>query len=409
LITFVLGFLLILIAIAILAPPSQALPFLPLTLILPFGNLPLHSYFGVLTASTVFLCIILSKVLFESIVRDLPLNKLGSLAFINSVCVVIIALGPVHSINPLRSTGIGLAIIVNFYFIQSLRIDTTTSSQLVKILRILTISLSIYAVLEFIAKKNWLYGELYASANVSVVQEWSVYRVTTLIGHPLSNATVFGCVSLYFFLTWISTNSKNDLIAFGLPAFALGLTAARGSIILYLLCIAIILIFFPGVHQRAGRYSRIIATVNVFIFGLFILFRGIEQYRFNTKEGSESTQARLLLLKRASEIIPSNPFGFGPGTAQEYFKSNSNTKLIVENSLFELFLGFGVIGGTIICLSTAIVLFKFFRLRSFSAVPFLFVLTSSFTYNFLEGNRSGYALFGLLYLLKDFKPNALYR
>jgi hypothetical protein len=54
-------------------------------------------------------------------------------------------------------------------------------------------------------------------------------------------------------------------------------------------------------------------------------------------------------------------------------------------------------------------LFKFFRLRSFSAVPFLFVLTSSFTYNFLEGNRSGYALFGLLYLLKDFKPNALYR
>jgi hypothetical protein len=406
LIAVVLGMFAIVIAIAILVPPNKALPFLPLTLVFPFGNFPLHPYFGVLTASTIFLFIILCKVLFISIVHNLPYGNIGILALINFACVVIIAFGPLHSINPLRSTGIGLAMIANFYWIQTLNLDVSAAYKLVQILRAFIISVSIFAVIEFFLKRNLLYGDLYSNASVSILQEWSVYRVTTLLGHPLSNATIFGCFSLFFFLNWISTNAKRDFIAFLSPAIALGLTAARGSIVAYGICISTIILFFPGSHKRAGRYTRILATINMSLLGLFILIRGIEQFRFNSSEGTVSTKARLLLIQRVFEIIPSSPFGFGPGTAQEYFKTNSNTKLIVENSLFEILLGFGIFGGILVFLSVAIVLFGLFHHRSISSVPFLFFLTSTMSYNFVEGNRSGYVVFGILYLLRNFKAGA---
>jgi hypothetical protein len=407
--SLVLGLFAILIVISIVTPTYKAIPLLPLTLVFPFGNLPVHPYFGVLTVSTIFLFIIIGKVLLGSIIRDTPHNGLGVLAFVNAVCVLIVALGPVHSINPLRSTGIGLAMIINFYFIQTLSIDDSTSWQLVKILRVFVISLSMFAILEYILKSNFLYGKLYASANVSIIQEWSVYRVTTLLGHPLSNATVFGCFSLLFFIIWISTNSRSDFVAFLLPAVGLGLTAARGSIVSYAICLSIIILFFPGAKERSGRYTRILATMTITMLAIFILIRGIEQFRFTSTEGTESTKARLLLIKRVTQIIPSNPFGFGPGTAQEYFTTNSNTKLIVENSIFEILLGFGIIGGSIICISVALMLIKLLREKSLTVVPFFFFLTSTASYNFLEGNRNGYAVFGILYLLKDFRKQSLLR
>jgi hypothetical protein len=294
--------------------------------------------------------------------------------------------------------------VANFYLIQQFNLDGATVERIVKVMRVLTVLLSVYAIIEYLLKQNLLYGSAFQSASVGISQEWSVYRITTLIGHPLSNATFFGIASLLYFLIWISSGQRKDFLVFFVSAISLGLTAARGSILIYGFCLSIIILIFPGGAKRSGRFTRLFATLNISILGIFVLLRGIESLRFSSLEGSQSTTARILLIERAIKIIPSNVFGFGPGTAQEYFTLNSNTRLIVENSIFEILLGFGIIGGLIIGASVLRILIQFISQGSISAFPFIFLILSSTTYNFVEGNRNGYVLFSLLYLIRGYRP-----
>jgi O-antigen ligase len=263
--------------------------------------------------------------------------------------------------------------------------------------------LALFAIAEYVLHANPLLGHLYERAPFPVLQHWSTYRVTTLLGHPLNNALFFAAASVAAFSIYVESRRPHHLFAFLLAFAAVFLTGSRGALYLTPVGItAVVAMQLKAGHLSVRRLGRLalLAAVGVSVaIGLYSQTVGL---RSDSMEARASTQVRYRALGASVHAARDHGFlGSGPGTSnsarEESTQNPGDAGLVIENSYLQLLVSIGLPGLlSVAALFGALVWFGY-RLDNVAAAgAFLMLGLVIGTYNFIEGVRPDLLLLGLL-------------
>jgi O-antigen ligase len=221
---------------------------------------------------------------------------------------------------------------------------------LLKVMRVVTLGLAVFAIVEYTQMWN-PFAHSYMIGGQVIGQRWSVYRVQTLLGHPLMNAVFFAVTSTMFLAAAVNFRGRRDWGLAALSLLALWATGSRGGLLALAIGITVFVlavIFARGASVGTRSAVLLGATLGA---GLVATF-GWPTVR-NSGEGAESMSYRLDVLERGLTLWRESPWlGTGPGTSQQALEG-SGTHLVVESSAVQLLISVGllgllVIGGTIV-------------------------------------------------------------
>jgi hypothetical protein len=266
----------------------------------------------------------------------------------------------------------------------------------------LTIStlLGLYALIEgFLLHRNVLFARLFEHESWWTSQEHSAsYRVTTLLGHPLVNGTVFSAAAVLAASDFLCRSSRPRL-ALARIAILIGATMAthsRGAALALGVGLIIVIFFTRAGRVRANR--RLVLTI-CSILGAAALIYGL-QARDESKHGQESAEVRVAVIKRASETVRKlEPFGAGPGESDYYrtVKHLPGSTIDLENSYAELAVSLGLPG--LLLAAALLIAIAVAGLRNpltvGEAAVFAAILVDVGTFNALEGHPVVLVLIGL--------------
>ena len=264
----------------------------------------------------------------------------------------------------------------------------------------LSVALSLYAFAEAIAQSNPVYGDDYQQT--ALTQVWAVYRITTTLGHPLSNslfyavsaAWTFGLVVAGRHVRWAAPAATAAFIALLLTASLSGLIAIAAGCLGVILCAA----------TRPDRdIRRLLACGIVLSVALMIGFAAPlspVHTRQQSTESHGSKEYRSNLLGRVRAAAARTDFvGNGPGTADGAAYAVDKVGLPLENGWGQLLVSLGVLGTTLTAALFAAVGWTALRARQFGALAALGTYTvAAAGFNWFEGNAPGIALLGLICL-----------
>lgn len=176
--------------------------------------------------------------------------------------------------------------------------------------------LGTFAMIEsFILQSNPIAGVLFAGSGLSG-DNWSVYRATTTLGHPLTNGMYFSISCGLALFEFTRGRSRWHLLAASLSLGGAVASGSRGSVLAVLLTIVIALL--PT--RPALRPEVRVAGRKVLLLLLLILGAGtavvVLSARVASSEGSESSAFRVAEIPVALDAMRDGPpFGLGPGVA----------------------------------------------------------------------------------------------
>jgi len=264
-----------------------------------------------------------------------------------------------------------------------------------------TTALGIYAVLEgFILHRNVLFGPLFEHASWWVGQQHSAsYRVSTLLGHPLINGTVFSAAAVLAASELVQKPRRSGIALVRLMIL-IGATAAthsRGASIALIVGLLVVISFSRD--RGEGQGTRRLVLVVGSILGATLLIYGL-QARDESQQGQQSAAVRAAVAKRASEALHGlEPFGAGPGESDYYrtVRRLPGWKIDLENSYAELAVSLGPIGLSLaVALLIAIVVVGLqSALVTGEAAALLTILVAIAGFNAIEGHVVVLVLIGL--------------
>lgn len=205
--------------------------------------------------------------------------------------------------------------------------------------------LAVYAVVEGLAlHKNPLMDSLYMRATPPLLQVWSHYRVTTLMGHPLINSVAFAVFAVLALNRVLTTRGTllwplSQLVLFSV---AEALTETRTGLI----AVAVGALVLLAVRLwRYGLQSRL-ALVGMLISVVFAAFAGPVAARFESQEGAGSATIHWASLSVSYQAIQGRYLeGVGAGEAEASRKLPGGSQPApLESSYAEIFVGSGVVG-----------------------------------------------------------------
>jgi O-antigen ligase len=253
---------------------------------------------------------------------------------------------------------------------------------------VLAAVLAVFAVIEFVMHANPVYGELYARGEYPLVQNWSVYRVTTTLGHPLTNGLFFAMSCGLAFGEYWRTGRLPLFALAALSGVGLTLTASRGSLLaagaagLAVMACGLLVL-------RAGRRGLRLLIALIAVAGLVAIAQtDILRDRNSSAEGQVSTSDRSAAFDVAMGTAEDTHWlGTGPGTSNPATRGDVSNGLIIESSyLFVLLLG-----------TSGVAAYRRGRAGELGALCAYAVAAAGF--NLLEANRPAHVLLGLALLL----------
>ena len=266
---------------------------------------------------------------------------------------------------------------------------------------VLASTLALYAMVEFALQANPLFDPLYARAPFPVVQNWSVYRVTTTLGHPLTNSLFF---SLSFALAlgdYFSTRRPLVLSVSALSAIGLALTASRGGLVAAAAGAVAVIACALLVMGRGGRFAKWSIAVIAAVGLIAMTQAGVLQDRSSSREAQVSSADRSAALDVAIRVSgDAHWLGTGPGTSNPATRDFVANSLIIENSYLQLLISVGIPGLALFLALLAVsclVAFRHGRAGPLGALVAYAVAAGGF--NFLEANRPAHVLLGLVLVL----------
>jgi hypothetical protein len=209
----------------------------------------------------------------------------------------------------------------------------------------LATALACYAIVEaFVLKSNPIYGSLYARAPTPLVQHWAVYRATTLMGHPLVNATVFAAALVLAAAYMLKGHGKLyvDVLRVVLLVLGLAATQSRAGFIAAAVGIVFVVMFQRG-PGLGGRKALLVALGAVALTALAVALSA----RNNSIEGRESTAVREGLVKQTRNAMAgTSVLGAGPNEVEAWrlAQHSRETKLPLESSFADLAVSIGIPG-----------------------------------------------------------------
>lgn len=256
-----------------------------------------------------------------------------------------------------------------------------------------TTFLGVYALIEgFFLHSNPLFGGLFIHTVWWPRLHFNAsYRVTTLLGHPLVNGTVFSAAAV---LAASSIVKKHDtplvaLLRFGILTGAVLVTHSRGPAVALAIGVAVVIVF-EG-RQRQGYSIRRLVLVISAIAGLAFVAIGLEA-RDESRQGRTSAESRVDVIPHTIETLHHvGPFGAGPGESGSYRTSLNlpGSHVALENSYAQLAVSLGPIGLLIVLALLGSVIVAGLRVESMvgEAATLLTILVAIAGYNAIEEHR----------------------
>lgn len=301
------------------------------------------------------------------------------------------------SLNPVRSL-LWVAVFLGACVLPAIRggrVDERTVPALLRTWLGMGAALSLVAMIESIARFNPL------DRYYSIDQHWSVYRVTTLLGHPLMNGTFFaitGCLALFTALR-PGRNRAFATVTFLLSSFAAALTASRSGVLALVVGLTAGLLIL--LWSRRVSLGPKLAGIGL---GALVVVVVPNLPAFSARTGSAEAVASTLyrndVVKLTYRLFVQRPLhGGGPGTSG-MLADQAGASLPLESGILGSLVSLGVVG----CLAlTVFLLFlaaQAVRCRRLDAVAGLVAfLVAGAAFPLWESNPGAWALLGLLGLI----------
>lgn len=308
-----------------------------------------------------------------------------------------LALGVMLSPNTMTSLGWSLAFLLSLWLpLLFLALIPEARAPLVTSWVALGALLGAFAIVERILSYNPLFDWAYHSASFPLTQHWHMYRVTTTLGHPLTNGAFFVTSFALALASWVRHPRPLLLPATLLSAVGVVLTGSRGAFA-GLLVAGLCIVAFRAqtlLPRRAAVALALLVTLGS--AGAIYLTA-----RTSSAEAEASAAYRTTALATGLDLASDAPiFGHGPGLAAELDASRAPNGAVVrtlENSWLELAVAVGWPGMLLgVGLAGAALLAGARRRGSALFSAFCGYLVVSASFNLFEGNRPALLLFGLL-------------
>ncbi|WP_182046035.1 O-antigen ligase family protein [Curtobacterium sp. ME26] len=317
--------------------------------------------------------------------------------------LVWLTVGAITSISLVRSAGWSTSLVVLVLVpllsrsLSEREVRRTTTTWIV-----LVVGLTGFGVVERLLESNPLYGTLFLSGEYPILQHWSSYRITTTLGHPLSNSLFFAIGVTLALGRYVHEGSRRSLLGAAFGLVGLLLTVSRGGLIAVAVGAAVVL-SAPSTREDVGRSGhgtsrrRALGLLTLVAGGLMILASPEFQERQQSWSGIASAQQRgeigPVVLRAAASM---HWLGSGPGTSNGLLQA-LGTPEIVENSYYQLLLSLGLPGLSLFVGLIATVLCLGLQRRAGAAVGALAALCVAVGgFNWIEADRPSMLYLGLL-------------
>jgi hypothetical protein len=257
--------------------------------------------------------------------------------------------------------------------------------------------ISTFGIIEYITKVN-MFTEFFSLAPSPVTQKWGDYRILTMVGHPLVNATflaISGTASLSSYLRW---NYRPSLLILAMSSVALVFTQSRTGIAALAAGVGLALIG----SARGKNRGRIVGAVMLLATAMLI-FLQIENpllQRNSSVEGQGSSELRFAYL----EVLPglmeaASVWGTGAGLSDSALEKVGGyaSGYPIESSAIQLLVSLGTVGTLVFVSAVGGVLILSLRRGAFVA-PSMFAayVVAASGFNLFEAFPALIAIPGIL-------------
>lgn len=245
---------------------------------------------------------------------------------------------------------------------------------------------------------------IYRAANSPLYQAWSVYRITTTLGHPLMNGLFFAIAATMAVMVAADSSRPRGTrrvaaACAGAAGVAVTLTVSRSAILG--LIIGLIVGFLVIVMSRTYRLGAKVALAIAGAVAAVAAWNSpLIAARSASAEGSGSAQYRSQVLDQAAQAMSvDNYLGSGAATSAFRYQSIGATR-IVENSWVQIPVSLGVVGAALVGLLLIGLLFAAARRRRPEAAAGLaaFIVVAA-GFDVIDSNPTALALLGFLVVL----------
>jgi hypothetical protein len=258
--------------------------------------------------------------------------------------------------------------------------------------------LGAYAAVEFLIHRNPLLESLYSRGSTPLVQDWDVYRVTTTLGHPLTNGTFFAIATMLGIGLVVRRPSRWMILATVLSGVGLIGSASRGPMLALAAGLVLTGLFVAFRRRRSISLRALLAAVALIAVlavpgGIYI------SERSGGQEAAGSTLTRDVTYEAGIELAKAHwQTGGGPGMTDILKRELPTGQAArgVESSAFELLISLGLPGFLLATWLMLAVGFSALKNRPELAGCLIVYTVAAATFNLLEANRPALMLWGVL-------------
>ena len=235
-----------------------------------------------------------------------------------------------------------------------------------------------------------------------LTQTWAVYRITTTLGHPLSNSLFFITVAALGFGIALTHRDRFALLSSVLSAVAATLTGSFSSAVVA--AVAGVLVLGASALKRSAKPGRIAVFALCLAAGVVLSVKGPISpvaERHTSTEAQGSTAYRSGLVTRVRDAASQTHYiGSGPGTTGRFTRALDGNPLPIENGWAELLISTGAVGvGLMVLLfaGTGLHALRWGQAGPLGALAAYALAAGSL--NWFEGDKPGLGLIGALLIL----------
>ena len=235
-----------------------------------------------------------------------------------------------------------------------------------------------------------------------LTQTWAVYRITTTLGHPLSNSLFFVMVASLGFGLALTHRDRFALLSSILAAVAATLTGSFSSAVVA--AVAGVLILLASALNRSAKPARIAVFALCLAAGVVVSVKTpispvADRHASTEAQGSTAYRSGLVTRVRVA-ALHTHYLGSGPGTTGRVTRALDGNPLPIENGWAELLISTGALGvGLMVLLfaGTGLHALRWGEAGPLGALAAYALAAGAF--NWFEGDKAGLGLIGALLIL----------
>ena len=211
--------------------------------------------------------------------------------------------------------------------------------------------IAVYGVVEALLRRNVLFGWLYDHSSWwPGLQQGGSYRITTVLGHPLVNGTLFAAAGTLAASELMEHRGRpaRSVARLAVLVAAVLATHSRGAAVALGSGVALVIIF-TRVRWRGQDLRRLVLVI-MSVAAVGLLVTGLRA-RDDSHAGQASAALRVSVLSATADLLHTlGPLGSGPGSSQTYAEMVApTTSGRLENSYAELAVSLGI-GGALLAI-----------------------------------------------------------